>query len=147
MDNIIQFVSMFVHIISGTLWWGFAFFIVFIINPKNKKGIISFILPTVQKYVVAISTITIISGILLMLVNMNFDWNKSIESFWGKSVIFGGIFAIPPYLRVLSSYSGCNLIPSLSLRNKAKFAMFLPHLYFGMLTFTIIIMIYSTQLL
>lgn len=138
---------MFVHIISGTLWWGFAFFIIFIINPKNRKGVISFILPTVQKYVVAISTIAIISGILLFLVNMNSDWNKSIESLWGKSVVVGGIFSIPPYLRVLFSYKGSNLIPSLSKKKKIRFVIFMPHLYFGMLTITIMIMIYSTQLL
>lgn len=147
MQDLIHFFFLSVHFISGILWWGITFFIVFIVRPKNKNGALSFILPTVQKYVLVISTITITSGIFLMLVNTNFEWNKLLYSLWGRVVLIGGIFSIPSYLRVLFTYRKPNIIPTQYKRTNKKDVFYIPYVLFGLLTITILMMLYLSQLI
>jgi hypothetical protein len=74
MDNIyLDFLTLYIHFFSSVLWWGITFFVFFILRPVNREGSYSLILPRIHRFILPISTISILSGIALTFININFD--------------------------------------------------------------------------
>ncbi len=146
MDTIIlDYLTSYLHFFSSVLWWGLTFFVVFILRPVNRKGSYSLILPRIHKFILPISTVSIISGLALTFININFDPNRLFNSLWVYMLIFGGLFSIPVYLVILFRSKKRTVKIQLSKRTNFKKTNLLPFLLFALLSSTIFIMIFVTK--
>jgi hypothetical protein len=143
--NILDFLITYIHLFSSILWWGLTFFVIFILGPVNKKGIYSSILSRIHQFVIPISTISIFSGIILTLININFDLNRLFISMWGYMLIVGGLFSIPVYLIVIFRSKNRNVKVQLSKKKSLQYNKLIPYLIFLFLSITISLMIFVTQ--
>jgi hypothetical protein len=120
MDNIfLHFLTLYIHFFSSVLWWGITFFVFFILRPVNREGSYSLILPRIHRFILPISTISILSGIALTFININFDPYRLFNTIWGYLVIIGGLFSIPVYLVILSQSKPLNI--NIQLNKKKNF--------------------------
>ncbi len=140
-----NFMISFIHFLSGILWWGITFFVVFILSPVNKKGIFSSLLPRVHRFVIFISTITIISGIFLILITFNFDFFNLFSSSRGQTILIGGTFSIPVYVIVVFRSRKRNIVLKMNKRQFVNNLHFLPYFLFALLSITLGIMIFISQ--
>jgi hypothetical protein len=143
--NILDFLFTYIHIFSSFLWWGLTFFVIFILGPVNRKGFYSSILPRIHQFVIPISTISILSGIVLTLINIDFDLNRLFNSMWAYMLILGGVFSIPVYLIVIFRSKNRNIKVQLNKKKSSQYNKFLPYLVFIFLSITISLMIFVTQ--
>jgi len=143
-DNI-GFLITYVHIFSSFLWWGLTFFVIFILRPVNKTGVYSPILPRIHKFVIPLSTLSIISGIVLTMIRIDFEMDRLFESLWGYLLIIGGSFSIPVYLIVVIRSKKRDV--KLQLRKKKSFQYdnYIPYIAFLLLSITISLMIFVTH--
>jgi hypothetical protein len=143
-DNI-GFLITYVHIFSSVLWWGLTFFVIFILRPVNKTGVYSPILPRIHKFVIPLSTLSIISGIVLTMIKIDFEMDRLFESLWGYLLIIGGSFSIPVYLIVVIRSKKRDV--KLQLRKKKSFQYdnYIPYIAFLLLSITISLMIFVTH--
>jgi hypothetical protein len=145
--SILELLTLYLHFFSSVLWWGITFFVIFILGPINKKGLYSSLLLTIHQFILPISTISITSGIALTFINIDFDSNRFFNSLWSYMLILGGLFSIPVYLVILFRGKKRNIQIQLSKKvNFKKKTPFLPYLLFALLSTTITIMIFVTQL-
>ena len=100
-NNLLEFLTLYVHFFSSILWWGITFFVFFILRPVNREGSYSLILQRIHQFILPISTISISSGIALTIININFDPYRLFNTTWGYLLIIGGLFSIPVYLVIL----------------------------------------------
>lgn len=145
--SILEVLTLYLHFFSSVLWWVITFFVIFILRPINKKGLYSFLLIRIQQFILPISTISITSGIALTFINIDFDPNRFFNSLWSYMLILGGLFSIPVYLVIL--FRSKKRIVQIQLSKKVNFkkkTTFLPYLLFTLLSTTITIMIFVTQL-
>lgn len=140
-----NFIISFIHFLSGILWWGITFFVVFILSPVNKKEIFSSLLPRVHRFVIFISTITIISGIFLTLISFNFDFFNLVSSSRGQTILIGGTFSIPVYVTVVFRSQRRNIVLKMNKRQSVNNFHFLPYFLFALLSITLGIMIFVGQ--
>ena len=143
--NILDFLITYIHLFSSFLWWGLTFFVIFILGPVNKKGVYSSILPRIHKFVIPISTISILSGIVLTFINIDFDLNRLFNSMWGYMLIVGGLFSLPVYLIVIFRSKNRNIKLQLSKKKSIQYNKLFPYLVFLFLSITISLMIFVTQ--
>ena len=147
MDNIfLHFLTSYIHFFSSVLWWGITFFVFFILRSVNREGFYSLILPRIHRFILPISTISILSGIVLTLININFDWYRLFNTIWGYLLIIGGLFSIPVYLVILSQSKPGNIKIQLNKKKNFKKKILPPYLLFILLSITIIIMVFVTKL-
>ncbi len=147
MDNIfLDFLTSYIHFFSSVLWWGITFFVFFILRPVNKEGSLSLILPRIHRFILPISTISILSGIALTFMNINFDPYRLFNTIWGYLLIIGGLFSIPVYLVILSQSKAGNIKIQLNKKKNFKKKILPPYLLFILLSITIIIMVFVTKL-
>ena len=147
MDNILLgFLTSYIHFFSSVLWWGITFFVFFILRPVNREGSYSLILPRIHQFILTISTISILSGIVLTLININFDPYRLFNTIWGYLLIIGGLFSIPVYLVILSQSKLVNIKIQLNKKKNFKKKILPPYLLFILLSITIIIMVFVTKL-
>ncbi len=147
MDNIfLDFLTSYIHFFSSVLWWGITFFVFFILRPVNKEGSLSLILPRIHRFILPISTISILSGIALTFININFDPYRLFNTIWGYLLIIGGLFSIPVYLVILSQSKAGNIKIQLNKKKNFKKKILPPYLLFILLSITIIIMVFVTKL-
>lgn len=139
------FMISFIHFLSGILWWGITFFVVFILSPVNKRGIFSSLLPRVHRFVIFISTITIISGIFLTLITFNFDFFNLFSSSRGQTILIGGTFSIPVYVTVVFRSRKRNIVLKMNKRQFVNNFHFLPYFLFALLSITLGIMIFVSE--
>jgi hypothetical protein len=145
--GILELLTLYLHFFSSVLWWGITFFVIFILGPINKKGLYSSLLIRIHQFILPISTISITSGIALTFINIDFDSNRFFNSLWSYMLIIGGLFSIPVYLVILFRSKKRNIQIQLSKKvNFKKKTPFLPYLLFALLSTTITIMIFVTQL-
>ena len=144
--SILEFLILYLHFFSSVLWWGITFFVIFILRPINKKGGYSFLLVRIHHFVFPISTISIISGIALTFININFNSNRFFNSLWSYMLILGGSFSIPVYLIILFQSTKRNIKLKLGNQVTIKHTYFHPYLLFALLSSTITIMIFVTHL-
>ena len=144
--SILEFLLLYLHFFSSVLWWGITFFVIFILRPINKKGGYSFLLLRIHQFVLPISTISIISGIALTFININFNSNIFFNSLWSYMLILGGSFSIPVYLIILFQSTKRNIKLKLGNQVTIKHTHLHPYLLFALLSSTITIMIFVTQL-
>ena len=142
----LEFLILYLHFFSSVLWWGITFFVIFILRPINKKEGYSFLLLRIHQFVILISTISIISGIALTFININFNSNRFFNSLWSYMLILGGSFSIPVYLIILFRNTKRNIKLKLGNQVTIKNIHFHPYLLFALLSSTITIMIFVTQL-
>jgi len=140
-----NFMISFIHFLSGILWWGITFFVVFILSPVNKRGIFSSLLPRVHRFVIFISTITIISGIFLTLITFNFDFFNLFSSSRGQTILIGGTFSIPVYVTVVFQSRKRNIVLKMNKRQFVNNFHFLPYFLFALLSITLGIMIFVSE--
>lgn len=146
MDNIfLDFLTLYIHFFSSVLWWGITFFVFFILRPVNREGSYSLILPRIHRFILPISTISILSGIALTFININFDPYRLFNTIWGYLVIIGGLFSIPVYLVILSQSKP--VIIKIQLNKKKNFnkKILPPYFLFILLSITIFIMVFVTK--
>ena len=147
MDNIIlDFLTLYIHFFSSVLWWGITFFVFFILRPVNREGSYSLILPRIHRFILPISTISILSGIALTFININFDPYRLFNTIWGYLLIVGGLFSIPVYLFILSQSKPGNTKIQLNKKENFKKKILPPYLLFILLSITILIMVFVTNL-
>ena len=147
MDNILLgFLTSYIHFFSSVLWWGITFFVFFILRPVNREGSYSLILPRIHQFILPISTISILSGIALTFININFDPGKLFNNIWGYLLIIGGLFSIPVYLVILSQSKLGNIKIQLNKKKNFKKKILPPYLLFILLSITIFIMVFVTKL-
>ena len=143
--NILDFLITYIHLFSSFLWWGLTFFVIFILSPVNKKGVYSSILPRIHKFIIPISTLSIISGIVMTLVNIDYDVDRLFNSIWGSLLIAAGLFSIPVYLIVIFRSKQRNIKIQMSTKKTTRNSNYLPYLLFLFLSITISMMIYITH--
>jgi len=143
--NILDFLITYIHLFSSFLWWGLTFFVIFILGPVNKKGVYSSILPRIHKFVIPISTLSILSGIVLTFINIDFDLYRLFNSTWGYMLIVGGLFSLPVYLIVIFRSKNRNVKVQLGKKKLPQYNKLLPYLVFLFLSITISLMIFVTQ--
>ena len=143
--NILDFLITYIHLFSSFLWWGLTFFVIFILGPVNKKGSYSSILPRIHKFVIPISTLSILSGIVLTFINIDFDLDRLFNSMWGYMLIVGGLFSLPVYLIVIFRSKNRNVKVQLGKKKLPQYNKLLPYLVFLFLSITISLMIFVTQ--
>ena len=147
MDNILLgFLTSYIHFFSSVLWWGITFFVFFILRPVNREGSYSLILPRIHQFILPISTISILSGIALTFININFDPCRLFNTIWGYLLIIGGLFSIPVYLVILSQSKLGNIKIQLNKKKNFKKKILPPYLLFILLSITIFIMVFVTKL-
>jgi len=146
MDNIfLDFLSLYIHFFSSVLWWGITFFVFFILRPVNREGSYSLILPRIHRFILPISTISILSGIALTFININFDPYRLFNTIWGYLVIIGGLFSIPVYLVILSQSKPVNIKIQLNKKKNFNKKILPPYFLFILLSITIFIMVFVTK--
>ena len=147
MDNILLgFLTSYIHFFSSVLWWGITFFVFFILRPVNREGSYSLILPRIHQFILPISTISILSGIALTFININFDPYRLFNTIGGNLLIIGGFFSIPVYLVILSQSKLGNIKIQLNKKKNFKKKILPPYLLFILLSITIFIMVFVTKL-
>ena len=147
MDNILLgFLTSYIHFFSSVLWWGITFFVFFILRPVNREGSYSLILPRIHQFILPISTISILSGIALTFININFDPYRLFNTIWGYLLIIGGLFSIPVYLVILSQSKLGNIKIQLNKKKNFIKKILPPYLLFILLSITIFIMVFVTKL-
>jgi hypothetical protein len=143
MDNIfLDFLTLYIHFFSSVLWWGITFFVFFILRPVNREGSYSLILPRIHRFILPISTISILSGIALTFININFDPYRLFNTIWGYLVIIGGLFSIPVYLVILSQSKPVNIKIQLNKKKNFNKKILPPYFLFILLSITIFIMVF-----
>jgi len=146
MDNIfLDFLTLYIHFFSSVLWWGITFFVFFILRPVNREGSYSLILPRIHRFILPISTISILSGIALTFININFDPYRLFNTIWGYLVIIGGLFSIPVYLVILSQSKPVNIKIQLNKKKNFNKKILPPYFLFILLSITISIMVFVTK--
>ena len=146
MDNIfLDFLTLYIHFFSSVLWWGITFFVFFILRPLNREGSYSLILPRIHRFILPISTISILSGIALTFININFDPYRLFNTIWGYLVIIGGLFSIPVYLVILSQSKPVNIKIQLNKKKNFNKKILPPYFLFILLSITIFIMVFVTK--
>jgi len=143
-DNI-GFLITYVHIFSSFLWWGLTFFVIFILRPVNKTGVYSPILPRIHKFVIPLSTLSIISGIVLTMIRIDFEMDRLFESLWGYLLIIGGSFSIPVYLIVVFRSKKRDVKFQLRKKKSFQYDNYIPYIAFLLLSITISLMIFVTH--
>jgi hypothetical protein len=146
MDNIfLDFLTLYIHFFSSVLWWGITFFVFFILRPVNREGSYSLILPRIHRFILPISTISILSGIALTFININFDPYRLFNTIWGYLVVIGGLFSIPVYLVILSQSKPVNIKIQLNKKKNFNKKILPPYFLFILLSITIFIMVFVTK--
>lgn len=94
-----------VHFLSSILWFGFMFFITVVIAPIGRKNNVIVILNLAQRYIVLISTLSIVSGITFLLSIYNFNIIQAKAFILSqKFILIAGILSLVVYSRILQSY-------------------------------------------
>jgi hypothetical protein len=139
---------MYFHLLSAVLWWSITFFVIFILSPINKGGSLSILLPRIHKFIIPISTVTLISGFLLLMINIEGDFSRILASIWGKMILIGGIFSLPVYIIILIRSKTRNIKLQLNRgKRSTKSKPILPYLLFSFLSISIAIMIFIANLI
>ena len=139
---------MYFHLLSAVLWWSITFFVIFILSPINKGGSLSILLPRIHKFIIPISTVTLISGFLLLMINIEGDFSRIWTSIWGKMILIGGIFSLPVYIIILIRSKTRNIKLQLNRgKRSTKSKPILPYLLFSSLSISIAIMIFIANLI
>ena len=142
-SDILFVLLMYFHFLSAILWWSITFFVIFILSPINKTGSLSILLPRIHKFLIPISTITLISGFLLLLINIEGDFSRILNSSWGKMILLGGVFSLPVYIIILVRSKTRNIKLQLKRNEKSvKTKTILPYILFSFLSLSIGIMIF-----
>ena len=137
---------MYFHFLSAVLWWGITSFVIFIMRPINKGGSLSILLPRIHKFIIPISTVTLISGFLLLMINTEGDFSRILTSMWGKMILLGGSFSIPVYIIILIRSKTRNINLKFNRNKKSiKSKPILPYILFSLLSISIGIMIFITN--
>ena len=113
--------------------------VVAIIRPANRSGILSVILPKVQKTVIAVSTVSTVSGFILFGINTNYQFYALFLTSWGNVVLVAGILSLIVYCNVISGGKIGAMI--IKLNKLPKLANQIPIVLFSLITIALAFMI------
>ncbi len=113
--------------------------VVAVIRPANRSGSLSVILPKVQKIVIAVSTVSIISGFILFGINTDYQFYALFLTPWGNMILVAGILSLIVYCNVVSGGKIGAMI--IKLNKLPKLANQVPIVFFSMITITLTFMI------
>ncbi len=127
-----------IHLISSFLWWSFIFMVIMVIRPSNKNGSLTVVLPKIRKMILYTSTISLISGFILLSVNINYQFIKLFDTPWGNLVLVSGLMSIIVYYNVISG--GRKRLMRIRLDpNKVIDPM--PTIMFSLITLSLVLMV------
>jgi hypothetical protein len=116
------------------------------LRPINKTGSLSILLPRIHKFIIPISTITLISGLLLLSINIGGSLSRIFETIWGQMILVSGSFSLPVYIHVLLRLKRRNIKLQLKRSEKSiKTQTILPYILFSFLSISIGIMIFISN--
>lgn len=133
-----------IHLVSSFLWWSITFVVVAIIRPANRSGVLSVILPKVQKIVIAASTVSIISGFIIFGISTNYQFYSLFLTSWGNMILVSGILSLIVYCNVVSGGKISEMI--IKLNKLPKLANHIPIVFFSMITITLTFMILISKM-
>lgn len=113
--------------------------VVAIIRPANRSGVLSVILPKVQKIVIAVSTVSIISGFIIFGISTNYQFYSLFLTSWGNMILVSGILSLIVYCNVVSGGKISEMI--IKLNKLPKLENHIPIVFFSMITITLTFMI------
>jgi hypothetical protein len=88
----------------------------------------------------------LISGLLLLMVNIEGVIARILESIWGQMILTGGSFSLPVYIHVLLRLKRRNIKLQLKRSEKSiKTQTILPYILFSFLSISIGIMIFISN--
>lgn len=128
-----------IHLVSSFLWWSITFVVVAIIRPANRSGVLSVILPKVQKIVIAASTVSIISGFIIFGISTNYQFYSLFLTSWGNMILVSGILSLIVYCNVVSGGKISEMI--IKLNKLPILPNHIPIVFFSMITITLTFMI------
>lgn len=128
-----------IHLVSSFLWWSITFVVVAIIRPANRSGVLSVILPKVQKIVIAVSTVSIISGFIIFGISTNYQFYSLFLTSWGNMILVSGILSLIVYCNVVSGGKISEMI--IKLNKLPILPNHIPIVFFSMITITLTFMI------
>lgn len=118
--------------------------VVAIIRPANRSGVLSVILPKVQKIVIAVSTVSIISGFIIFGISTNYQFYSLFLTSWGNMILVSGILSLIVYCNVVSGGKISEMI--IKLNKLPKLANHIPIVFFSMITITLTFMILISKM-
>lgn len=113
--------------------------VVAIIRPANRSGVLSVILPKVQKIVIAVSTVSIISGFIIFGISTNYQFYSLFLTSWGNMILVSGILSLIVYCNVVSGGKISEMI--IKLNKLPILPNHIPIVFFSMITITLTFMI------
>lgn len=113
--------------------------VVAIIRPANRSGVLSVILPKVQKIVIAASTVSIISGFIIFGISTNYQFYSLFLTSWGNMILVSGILSLIVYCNVVSGGKISEMI--IKLNKLPILPNHIPIVFFSMITITLTFMI------
>ncbi len=113
--------------------------VVAIIRPANRSGILSVILPRVQKIVITASTVSVVSGFILFGFNTNYQFYALFLTSWGNMILVAGVLSLIVYCNVISGGKISAMI--IKLNKLPKLANQIPIVFFMMITISLTFMI------
>ncbi len=117
--------------------------VVAIIRPANRSGVLSVILPKVQKIVTSVSTVSIISGFIIFGLNTNYQFYALFLTSWGNMILVSGILSLIVYCNVVSGGKINAII--IKLNKLPKLANHIPIVFFFMITISLTFMIFISK--
>ncbi|MGD1836487.1 MAG: hypothetical protein ACPKPY_00330 [Nitrososphaeraceae archaeon] len=104
------------------------------------------VFPIIHRYVLSLSTIAISSGLLITIINLEFNILKFFNVEWNFLLLISGITSIPVYVTILlrSKTRPMTLKTNIKLQSKKKKPV-LPYILFILLTFTLLSMIFISE--
>lgn len=133
-----------IHMVSSILWWSVTLFIIFVIRPLNDEGKLSIILPRTRNVVVYSSTISIIAGVILFMLNSNFNIVSIFYSLHNSLIFVSGILSLLVYFHILSqspTFSSLRFVSKIFFR----VGLSLPYILFSFLTLSLVIMLFVSN--
>lgn len=130
--------------VFSILWWSTTMIVIFVIRPSNKIGILSPILPKIRKLVIFTSSISIFSGLILYGLLSNLNFQSYFYSSHGFLILVSGSFSLIVYFHILRG-SGHKLV-SMNNSFEKQIKKFTPFIMFGLLTFTMVLMILTSTI-
>jgi hypothetical protein len=132
--------------ISSLLWWSATFIVIFIIRPANRTGNLSAVLPKIRKVIIIASTISIISGLIVLGTSFNFSNQNFINTTKSILILISGFFSLIVYYHILLGTHRCLLNLKSKMLGRVIVVKIIPYLMFGLLSTTMVSMIVASRI-
>ena len=133
-----------IHMVFSILWWSTTMIVIFVIRPSNKTGILFPILPKIRKLIIFTSSISIFSGLILYGLLSNLNFQSYFYSSHGFNILVSGSFSLIVYFHILRGSR--HKLVSMNNSFEKQIKKYTPFIMFGLLTFTMVLMILTSTI-